>query len=114
MLDTWPRGHGSVGGDTHNWSPGPGTLTKLWPLLRKLQIIFLGWAGLGWAGVLVSQEVGRGGEEACKAKKGNGKPVNAWQMNKPAADIAPELSLRDSRTLVNALCFIHLQRSSDN
>ena len=68
-------------------------LTKLGPLLRKLQIIllgwaglgwaWLGWAGLGWAGVLVLQE---GGE----AKKGNGKPVNAEQMNKPAG-IAPEL-----------------------
>ena len=58
-------------------------LTKLGPLLRKLQIILLGWAGLGWC----PGPTGVGGGEA---KKGNGKPVNAEQMNKPAA-IAPEL-----------------------
>ena len=61
-------------------------LTKLGPLHRKLQIILLGWAGLGWAG-LVSWSYRRGGE----AKKGNGKPVNAEQMNKQAANISPQL-----------------------
>ena len=83
-LDTWSRDTGVLV-ETRTIGHLVPALTKLGPaLLRKLQIILLGWAGLGWAGVLVLQE--EGGEE--EAKRGNGKPVNAGQMNKPAA-IAP-------------------------
>ena len=80
MLDTRSRDTGVLV-ETRSIVHLVPALTKLGPLLRKLQIILLGWAGL------VSWSYRRGGEEA---KKGNGKPVNAEQMNKPAA-IAPEL-----------------------
>ena len=80
---SWTRGHVVRGVlvETRTIGHLVPALTKLGPaLLRKLQIILLGRAGL------VSWSYRRGGE----AKKGNGKPVNAEQMNKPAA-IAPEL-----------------------
>ena len=57
VLDTWSRDTGVLV-ETRTIGHLVPALTKLGPLLRKLQIILLGWAGLGWAGVLVLQEGG--------------------------------------------------------
>ena len=54
-LDTWSRDTGVLV-ETRTIGHLVPALAKLGPLLRKLQIILLGWAG-----VLVLQEGGRGG-----------------------------------------------------